>query len=220
MSKSIGELVIWEQNLGAHIGANVALLAPLTPAIASALATAYSSMVTAVNNNTAAQAAAEAANAAQAQAIANFETQTRSVAEQMQASPTVTNQQREAAGLPVYDTIRTAVAPRRRVPSLRSISPTVSAISSNFATSSPPTAVQSPPGSAKPRSGTKSRDTQPVSENDYDYLAGDPQHRMSRRSTDRKQAKPCGTCCDGKAPAAKPAHGAFRFQQKSRPKTP
>ena len=169
----IGELVIWGQNFVSYIGVNVLVLAPLTAAVATALSTAYSQMVTAINNNTTAQAAAQAANAAQELAIANFETKTRDVAQQMQASPTVTDQQREAAGLPVYDTIRTAVAPPSTRPTFEiDISDRLRHII-KFRDELTPDTRAKPAGAREAEIWHKVSDTQPVSENDYDYLAGD-----------------------------------------------
>ena len=171
--REIGELLIWADNFVTYVVANVLLLPPLTPAIVAALQTVFNVMENAVADNAGAQAAAQAAAEQQTEAIAAFETVARDIAQQLQASPAVTDPQREAMGLPVYDDILTPVAAPTTRPVVEIDISDRNRHIIHFRDEATPDRKAKPPGVRECELWHATSETEPASANDYLYLAGD-----------------------------------------------
>lgn len=112
------DLAVFTQGLLVYVNANLVALG-LTPADVTPLTTALTTFQTALTNQATAANAAQAATENRQIAQANLEQQLQGFNAGMQAAPTVTDQQREGMGLPVYDTEPTPVPPPATRPVLQ-----------------------------------------------------------------------------------------------------
>jgi len=170
--ESGADLAVFTQSLLVFVNANLIPLG-LTPAEVAPLTAALTAFQTSLTNQTTAQNAAQLATENRQISQAALETELQQFNTQMQASPTVTNTQREGMGLPVYDTTRTPVAvpttrPVLQVDTSQKLQHTIS-----FSDQATPERRRKPEGVRAVKIFQKIGSLPPVDVSECDYVADD-----------------------------------------------